>query len=185
MFFLPQHVKSDIYKLTRFFSPNPLIVRQFRLFSLHTRASIFVFYQYSLFNFFPSHSTTTVKSQKLFKTRDMTIIFPYFTCLKLFAICCCITDKSKYQGMKGSFFSVPTSPNSSIGHSPPAFRSSPIGIHTTYNSPDTECYFLSLSLHCLFYLECPLPMMINLVNSSVSYKTQLREPFCDTPHKYN
>lgn len=115
----------------------------------------------------------------------MTIIFPYFTCLKLFAICCCITDKSKYQGMKGSFFSVPTSPNSSIGHSPPAFRSSPIGIHTTYNSPDTECYFLSLSLHCLFYLECPLPMMINLVNSSVSYKTQLREPFCDTPHKYN
>lgn len=92
----------------------------------------------------------------------MTIIFPYFSCLKPFAICCCLTDKSKYQGMIGSFFSVPTSPNSSIGHSPPALRSCPIGIHTTYNSPDTECYFLSLSLHCLFYLECPLPMMIDL-----------------------
>ena len=115
----------------------------------------------------------------------MIIIFPYFTYLKPFTICCCLTDKSKYQGMKDSFFSVPTSPNSCIGHSPPALRSCPIGIHTTYNSPDMACYFISVSLHCLFYLECPLPMMINLVNSSLSDKTQLREPFCDTPRKHN
>lgn len=108
----------------------------------------------------------------------------YITYLKPFSVCCCLPDKSKYQGMGHPFFTVLASPNSSIRLSPTALRCCTVGIHSTYNSLNMAFCFIFLSLPCLLYLECPLPV-ISLMNFFSFYKTQLHEPFYDTPHKHN